>query len=127
MPDTTAVAIAASSAAGTVTITALMIGVDPQPLFWAVIGAAIATTAPTLPIGRYRALLRFVCAVPAGALLGQWFAAETWPTSRLAPLGASFVSAGALYFGLHILLSQIEPLTRGWADKLGARRNPDQP
>jgi hypothetical protein len=127
MPDATATAIAATGAAGTVTLTAYLIGVDPQPLVWAVFGAAIATTVPALPIGRLRAVVRFLTAVPAGALLGCWAAAEFRPNSHWAPLGASLIAAAALYAGLHILLSQLEPLARGWADKLGARRDPNQP
>jgi len=126
MTDVTAAALAASTAIGTAvagtTLTAIWIGVDPVPLWWAAVGCGLASTVPREALGRIRATVMFLCSVPIAGLAGQWGAEQYMPHSHYAQ---NLLAAGAglaIHYGLGSLLAQLEPLFRGWADKLGASR-----
>ena len=122
MTDITSAAVAASGVAATATITATWIGVDPLPLLFATLGCGLASTVPRGPLGRARATVMFLCAVPLAALAGQWGAEIYMPMSRHAAAGMAAAAGLALHYGLGAMLAQIEPLLKGWADKLGASR-----
>lgn len=70
------------------------LGIEPQPLMWALIGATLGLTAAPQS-SRARACCVFVCAVLASALLGTWIATAMADaaTRKLATSGASLVMA----------------------------------
>lgn len=70
---TTQAAGAAAAGVGSVIIS--LIGVEPQALIWAFVGASIGLSIPG-QTGRWRAILLFVPVVLSGALVGSWGSAQ---------------------------------------------------
>jgi hypothetical protein len=94
-PTSAGIAGVIGAAGGAALLSAL--GIEPQPLLWALIGATLGLTAAPQS-SRFRACCVFVCAVLASALLGTWIATALADAStrKLATSGASLVM-GALF------------------------------
>ena len=71
-----------------------LIGVGPQPLFWALVGTTLGLSA-SVQTSRLRACIVFAASVFAAAQLGLWAGPHLAGTSSLAANGASLV-LGAL-------------------------------
>lgn len=114
-----AVQAAAAAGAGVGAVVVSLIGVEPQVLFWAMVGAGVGIPfAP--PAGRFRAGAVFVLVVLASALLGTWCSLELLTTP--APERQAFASKGfSLVLGLafHPLTSVVvASIPRVWAGLL---------
>jgi hypothetical protein len=91
-PTSAGIAGVIGAAGGAALLSAL--GIEPQSLMWALIGATLGLTAPPSST-RLRAVFAFLCAVLASALLGTWIATAMADAStrKLATSGASLVMA----------------------------------
>lgn len=96
-----------SAGVGAVALTAL--GVHPQPLFWALVGATLGLSlAPQAD--RLRAVAVFACVVLSSALLGTWAARTYWDGSLLAADGAAWLLAVAFHPLLIAFLNAVPTL-----------------
>lgn len=116
---TSTAASAAASGIGAATVA--LIGVDLQALFWAFVGSGVGVSI-SKPAGRTRALLVFAFVVMGSALLGTWAAHWQFGSEPTARNAISLVLGIFFHPLLAAALAQIEPLLRGWADRIGARR-----
>jgi hypothetical protein len=71
-PTTT---LGAAVAAGFGTVVVAAIGVEPRPLFWALVGATLGLSMAA-QTSRSRAVIVFVCVVLAAALAGTWLSLQ---------------------------------------------------
>lgn len=97
--------------AGALLLTAL--GVHPQPLFWALVGATLGMSLAT-QASRLRAVLVFACVVLASALLGTWVARSYFDGSLVAADGAALLLAVAFHPLLIAFTSAAPALVSGW-------------
>ena len=118
--DITSVA-ASATAAGTMALTMAMIGVEPQALFWAFVGAGIGLSW-SAATGRARAAAVFVFVVLGAALAGTWAAQLHFAGGAIARNGLACAFAVVAHPALAAFIKQLDPLAQGLADKLGARR-----
>jgi hypothetical protein len=123
MSDLT-VPAATAAGAGIGAVVVALIGVEPQVLFWAVIGCGLGIPlAP--PAGRWRAALTFSLAVLASAMLGTVMAAEMvgWdaPPARVALItkGLTLVLGWALHPLGAVIVQSIPSVWDGLLRKLG--------
>lgn len=131
-PLSSTVSVALGAGLGAVALTAL--GIHPQPLFWALIGATLGLSlAPKAE--RLRALAVFVCVVLSSALLGTWAARTYWEGSLLAADGAAWALAVAFHPLLIAFLNAVPALLTsvlgGWIKRFapggGAEPAPPPP
>jgi hypothetical protein len=93
------------------------LGVHPQPLFWALVGATLGMSlAPQA--GRSRAVAVFACVVLASALLGTWAARTYVDGSLLAADGVSLLMAVAFHPLLIAFLNAVPSFFGGWIKRL---------
>ena len=95
------------------------LGVHPQPLFWALVGATLGMSlAPSA--GRVRAFAVFVCVVLASALLGTQ-AAQAYANASLLAASSGALLTGMFFHPLVIAAMNAAPaFVSGWAQRLGA-------
>lgn len=106
-PAASTLGAALGAGLGAVALTAL--GVHPQPLFWALVGATLGLSlAPKAE--RLRAVAVFVCVVLSSALLGTWAARTYWEGSLLAADGAAWLLAVAFHPLLIAFLNAVPTL-----------------
>ena len=67
----TTVAIAVATGSGFAALVTSTIGIEPRPIFWALIGATLGLSLAK-PTGRLYAVASFVCVVFASGLAGTW-------------------------------------------------------
>lgn len=101
-----------------------LIGVEPQVLFWSLVGCGVGVTfAPSA--GRVRAALTFILAALASALLGTFVAAEMIgleaPAARLAlaTKGLALILGIAFHPLLAVVVASIPSVWDGLLRKLG--------
>ncbi len=116
--DTLAVKVAAGASVGISALVTATIGVDPQALFWALVGATLGLSVAGTA-ARLRAIVVYLCVALSSALLGTWLARlhfEADATARNA-------LAALLAIGFHPLanaaLTALPSLVAGWAKRLG--------
>lgn len=73
MPPEPTASIAIATSAGFAAIFMSAIGIEPQPVFWGLIGATLGLSLAT-QVGRWRAVAVFVCVVLTSALVGTLIA-----------------------------------------------------
>lgn len=116
-PATLNVTAALGAGAGGMLLTAL--GVHPQPVFWALVGATLGLSAAP-QAGRVRAIAVFVCVVLASALLGTWASRTYVDGSLLAADGAAALLAVSFHPLLIAFLNGVPGLLQGWLRRFGA-------
>lgn len=97
-PATTSGLMAGAIGAGTAAALLAALGLAPQPLFWALVGATLGMSVAT-QAGRLRACIVFGASVLASALLGTYIAQEYLAGARLAA-NASALLMGAMFHPL---------------------------
>lgn len=122
MADPTATAVACTASAGATIYTLSCLGIDHVALTWAFVGAVFGLGMPREST-RWRAVASFTGSIFLGSLAGGIAAALVKPEWQFWALRAGAAVAG---FGLHwageAFIKQLEPLARGFADRLGAKR-----
>lgn len=106
--------VAGAVLAGMATIAFTSLGLEPQPLFWSLVGAGIGVSmAPKA--GPWRAVVLFALVVMGSSLLGS-FAAQVWGTgSQIQRNGAACGLAIVFHPLLTALVSMIPDLIRRFA------------
>lgn len=106
--------------AGLGSVTAAVLGVEPQALVLAVIGCGIGIGfAPRS--GRVRAVLLFVAVVAACAVLGTWAAAQWFGASPLARNGISLILGIAFHPLLGVMIARIPSTFDALLGRLGLK------
>lgn len=118
--DLTATTAAAASA-GVASVTVALLGVEPQALFYAFCGSGIGLSWAA-SAGRFRALAVFIFTTVGAAMFGTWASAELWAGAAVARNAMSFLLGVVAHPLIGAVITQLEPVARGLADKLGAKR-----
>lgn len=118
---------ATAAGAGVGAVVVALIGVEPQVLFWSLVGCGLGIPlAP--PAGRARAAITFVLAALASALLGTFTAAEMIgldaPAARLslATRGLTLVLGIGFHPLMSVVVASIPSIWEGLLRRLGAKQ-----
>lgn len=112
---------AAAASAGVASLTVALLGVEPQALFYAFCGSGLGLSWAA-SAGRFRALAVFAFTTLGAAMFGTWAAQEMWAGAVVARDGMSFLLGVVAHPLIAAVIGQLEPVARGLADKLGAKR-----
>jgi len=93
--------------AGIGAIVVATIGVEPQTVMWAMVGAVVGVPA-TAQGGRARAVIVFVAAILACALLGTW-ASEYWHAGARTPRNSWSLGLALVFHPLLAVVVQAVP------------------
>ena len=122
-----AVQATTATAAGVGAVVVALIGVEPQVLFWALVGCGLGVPlAP--PAGRWRAALTFLLASLASALLGTFMALEfigpEAPAARLAVAtkGVTLILGIGFHPLVSVVVGSIPDVWGGLLRRLGVKQ-----
>lgn len=124
MPEPTS-SVAVSLAAGVGAFIVTSIGVQPQPLFWALIGATLGLSLAA-EAGRLRAVSVFVAVIFASALIGSW-AAHHVDATDFGRNGLSLVVAALFHPIFSAAIAQVPAVVASIGAWFANRRGGAQP
>lgn len=108
-------------ASGVGAVTVALIGVEPQALFWATVGAGVGVAfAPAS--SRWRAAAVFVFVALSAALLGTWGSELQFGGSQVARNALAMLTGLFAHPAISAAIKLIESVLSGWANRIGAKQ-----